>query len=272
MSTRDSTKIDRHRAARRDLRRPGQRPADPPGRRGPARRRPPGHALHQDPRRGLAVAAASRTGRRAPAAPVRARSARRSSPAVASCTARSRATTTSAPQEDEGRRPALAPSPTGPATAASTSSCRPRRHRRSLHQDRGRPRWRPSVYDRGAIVLVVAQRGDELTWQSLRNAPTVHLLVPDQLNTYDVLVSDDVVFTRARSRRSSPAAGGKPPSGRARTRGRGRARSRPRPGGQRSASPRPRRRPRGRRKPRRRRAQADKAGRTAKSRRRRGGG
>jgi large subunit ribosomal protein L4 len=45
-------------------------------------------------------------------------------------------------------------------------------------------------------VLVVAQRSDELTWKSLRNAERVHLLVPDQLNTYDVLVSDDVVFTR----------------------------------------------------------------------------
>jgi large subunit ribosomal protein L4 len=45
-------------------------------------------------------------------------------------------------------------------------------------------------------VLVVAQRSDELTWKSLRNAGQVHLLVPDQLNTYDVLVSDDVVFTR----------------------------------------------------------------------------
>ena len=45
-------------------------------------------------------------------------------------------------------------------------------------------------------VLVVVQRADELTWKSLRNADTVHLLVPDQLNTYDVLVSDDVVFTR----------------------------------------------------------------------------
>ena len=33
-------------------------------------------------------------------------------------------------------------------------------------------------------------------WKSLRNAPQVHLLLPDQLNTYDVLVSDDVVFTR----------------------------------------------------------------------------
>jgi large subunit ribosomal protein L4 len=45
-------------------------------------------------------------------------------------------------------------------------------------------------------VLVVAQRSDALTWKSLRNASHVHLLVPDQLNTYDVLVSDDVVFTR----------------------------------------------------------------------------
>jgi len=45
-------------------------------------------------------------------------------------------------------------------------------------------------------VLVVAPRADELTWKSLRNASRVHLLSPDQLNTYDVLVSDDVVFTR----------------------------------------------------------------------------
>jgi large subunit ribosomal protein L4 len=46
-------------------------------------------------------------------------------------------------------------------------------------------------------VLVVVQRADDLTWKSLRNAETVHLLAPDQLNTYDVLVSDDIVFTRA---------------------------------------------------------------------------
>jgi large subunit ribosomal protein L4 len=44
-------------------------------------------------------------------------------------------------------------------------------------------------------VLVVLSRGDEITWKSLRNVPSVHLLHPDQLNTYDVLVSDDVVFT-----------------------------------------------------------------------------
>jgi large subunit ribosomal protein L4 len=45
-------------------------------------------------------------------------------------------------------------------------------------------------------VLVVVERGDELTWKSVRNIPTVHLLEPGQLNTYDVLVSDDVVFTQ----------------------------------------------------------------------------
>ncbi|OAA18237.1 LSU ribosomal protein L4P [Frankia sp. EI5c] len=44
-------------------------------------------------------------------------------------------------------------------------------------------------------VLVVARRSDELTWLSLRNVAAVHLLDPGQLNTYDVLVSDDVVFT-----------------------------------------------------------------------------
>ena len=44
-------------------------------------------------------------------------------------------------------------------------------------------------------VLLVAEREDVLTWKSLRNVPAVHMLAPDQLNTYDVLVSDDVVFT-----------------------------------------------------------------------------
>ncbi|KWX03758.1 50S ribosomal protein L4 [Carbonactinospora thermoautotrophica] len=46
-------------------------------------------------------------------------------------------------------------------------------------------------------VLVVVERDDELTWKSLRNLPEVHLIAPDQLNTYDVMVSDDVVFTEA---------------------------------------------------------------------------
>lgn len=45
-------------------------------------------------------------------------------------------------------------------------------------------------------VLVVVERRDEITWKSLRNVERVHLLVADQLNTYDVLISDDVVFTQ----------------------------------------------------------------------------
>ncbi|MGN6605996.1 MAG: 50S ribosomal protein L4 [Jatrophihabitans sp.] len=46
-------------------------------------------------------------------------------------------------------------------------------------------------------VLVVAERSDELTWKSLRNVASVHILEPGQLNAYDVLISDDVVFTQA---------------------------------------------------------------------------
>jgi large subunit ribosomal protein L4 len=45
-------------------------------------------------------------------------------------------------------------------------------------------------------VLVVLDREDELTWKSLRNEPSVHVIVADQLNTYDVMVNDDVVFTQ----------------------------------------------------------------------------
>ena len=44
-------------------------------------------------------------------------------------------------------------------------------------------------------VLVVLHRDDDLAWLSLRNAATVHALAVDQLNAYDVLVSDEVVFT-----------------------------------------------------------------------------
>jgi large subunit ribosomal protein L4 len=75
----------------------------------------------------------------------------------------------------------------------------------------------------GAVhVLVVAAPDDQLTWKSLRNVQGVHLLASGQLNTYDVLVSDHVVFTEtaldqflARSGfpgvvRSAPGEPGKP--------------------------------------------------------------
>lgn len=46
-------------------------------------------------------------------------------------------------------------------------------------------------------VLVVIERGDELAIKSVRNLAYVHVLSFDQLNAYDVLVSDDIVFTKA---------------------------------------------------------------------------
>jgi large subunit ribosomal protein L4 len=52
-----------------------------------------------------------------------------------------------------------------------------------------------SVVESGR-VLVVLGREDEVNWLSLRNLPEVHLLDAGQLNTYDVLVSDHVVFTK----------------------------------------------------------------------------
>jgi large subunit ribosomal protein L4 len=44
--------------------------------------------------------------------------------------------------------------------------------------------------------LVVLERTDAITWLSLRNAPDIHIVAVDQLNTYDVVASDDVVFTK----------------------------------------------------------------------------
>ena len=44
-------------------------------------------------------------------------------------------------------------------------------------------------------VLIVLERDDELSYKSVRNIPAVHVLPYDQLNAYDVVVSDDIIFT-----------------------------------------------------------------------------
>jgi len=46
-------------------------------------------------------------------------------------------------------------------------------------------------------VLIVLDRDDEIGAKSVRNLSNVHVLFADQLNAYDVVVSDDIVFTRA---------------------------------------------------------------------------
>ena len=46
-------------------------------------------------------------------------------------------------------------------------------------------------------VLVVLDRSDDTSYKSLRNIQSVHVLPVDQLNAYDILLSDDLVFTKA---------------------------------------------------------------------------
>ncbi len=54
-------------------------------------------------------------------------------------------------------------------------------------------------------VLVVVARDDDTTALSLRNLPNVHVLVPGELNTHDVLVSDWLVFTTDTVPTAAPA-------------------------------------------------------------------
>ena len=49
----------------------------------------------------------------------------------------------------------------------------------------------------GRKALVVLDRSDDLSYKSLRNLKDVHVLPVDQVNAYDVVLSDDVVFTKA---------------------------------------------------------------------------
>jgi large subunit ribosomal protein L4 len=45
-------------------------------------------------------------------------------------------------------------------------------------------------------VLIVLTREEAVAWLSLRNLGDVSIVAPDQLNTYDVLISDHLVFTQ----------------------------------------------------------------------------
>ncbi|HJL89586.1 MAG TPA: 50S ribosomal protein L4 [Acidimicrobiales bacterium] len=64
------------------------------------------------------------------------------------------------------------------------------------------PRTRDAVAALEALnvegrVLLVADRGDVNTWKSFANLGHVHVISPGELNAYDVLVCDWVVFTKA---------------------------------------------------------------------------
>lgn len=51
-----------------------------------------------------------------------------------------------------------------------------------------------TLTDRSRVLIVIG-RTDEVGAKSVRNLPGVHVISPDQLNTYDVLKADDVVFS-----------------------------------------------------------------------------
>ena len=64
------------------------------------------------------------------------------------------------------------------------------------------PSTKAAVAALGAVtssdkVLVVIHRDEDLAWLSLRNVAKVHAIAVDQLNAYDVLVNDEVIFTSA---------------------------------------------------------------------------
>jgi large subunit ribosomal protein L4 len=52
--------------------------------------------------------------------------------------------------------------------------------------------------ERAPRVLVVLFRTEEAAWKSLRNlGARVQIVLPEELNTYDVLVNDWLVFSKA---------------------------------------------------------------------------
>ena len=59
----------------------------------------------------------------------------------------------------------------------------------------------------GKVLLVLAA-DDHVTWKSFRNLTDVHILTPSELNAYDVLVSDWVVFTPASMPTDAPLSRG----------------------------------------------------------------
>ena len=103
------------------------------------------------------------------------------------------------PQEDEGRRPARCPVRPGP------SRPHPRRRRRWSRATRRRPRPALDAARRPDRAQEPARRARaqrrRVAEVGCATSTNVHVLVADQLNTYDVLCADDIVFTQGCARR-----------------------------------------------------------------------
>ena len=108
------------------------------------------------------------------------------------------------PQEDDPPRPAL-----GPVRPRRRGQGHRRRRlglRRPPHQGRHRRPGRRSAST--GKVLVVLDDDDTTAWKSFRNLTDVHIIEAGELNAYDVLVSDFVVFTHS----TLPSADGEAPA------------------------------------------------------------
>ena len=187
-----------------------------PGRHRPARRRACRHPEHQDPRRGRAAAAPSRGGRRAPAVPVRARPARRTGVGGGVALGpKPRSYAQKHPQEDDQAGAALGP--VGPGRRGQGR--RGRRLGLRHPDDQGRRgRARPPSALEGRVARGARPRRRRAPGRASATSPSVHILDAGELNTYDVLVNDYVVFTRcqrcppvARGRRGGGSASEGPP-------------------------------------------------------------
>jgi large subunit ribosomal protein L4 len=64
--------------------------------------------------------------------------------------------------------------------------------------DPAKPRRTHGGFERNPRVLVVLFRTEQAVWKSLRNlGERVQILLPEELNTYDVLLNDWLVFSKA---------------------------------------------------------------------------
>ena len=178
------------------LRRAGQHPADPPGRRRPARRGPPGHARHQDDAARSAAVAASRTSRRAPAAPGRARPARRSSPAVAWSTARTPrdyAQRTPKKMKAAALRGALSDRARNGRVHVVDRAGRRARRRRPRTRDRRRC---AAISERRHVLVVARARRRRRLEEPAQRRRACTCSSPTSSTPTTCSCSDDVVFTR----------------------------------------------------------------------------
>ena len=140
------------------------------------------------------MAAPSRGSRRAPAAPVRARPARRSGPVVASPSGRSPASTHRRPPRRWCAR-ALRSALSDRASAGKVAVID------AWSFDA--PKTKAAIAALGALgvdgrVLVVLTRDDEAAYVAFRNLPDVQPMLVGELNAYDVLCNDWIVFTTRR--------------------------------------------------------------------------